>query len=310
VVTDSDLARRHRADAAFLGLRRDDGDGAGRFRFTVEDRLSRMDARLYGGTAIAVSIAAAEELTDRPVLWMTTQFVATAAQDTEIDVLAEVLAPGKRTNQVRITGTDPAGPAVFASLGATGHHREGGMTGEFERMPKVSPPSDADPAGNPFSVMAKAAGVERPDGPPSFPSNTGFASVVEMRAAEVLDHPDPGPGRICMWLRRKDREPVTPALAAFMADMVPMSVALAAGAMAGGTSLDNSIRIGTFTDTEWILLDLRPHLAAGDYGHGSAHIWSEDGHLMATASQTASMIRFDPTQPPPWSRGADGTTRA
>jgi acyl-CoA thioesterase len=261
-----------------------------------------MDARLYGGTAIAVSIATAEELTKRPVLWMTTQFVATAAQDTEIDVLAEVLAPGKRTNQVRITGTDAAGPAVFASLGATGHHREGGMTGEFERMPSVAPPDASDEADHPFAAMAKAAGVER-EGPapaPSFPRDTGFAAVVEMRAAVVLDHPDPGPGRVCMWLRRRDGEAVTPALAAFMADMVPMSVALASGVMAGGTSLDNSIRIGTFEETEWILLDLRPHLAAGDYGHGSAHIWSSGGHLMATASQTASMIRFDPTKPPPW----------
>jgi acyl-CoA thioesterase len=299
-VTDDAFARRHRSDAAFLGLHA--GDEPGRFRFVVEDRLSRMDARLYGGTAIAVSIATAEELTRRPVLWMTTQFVATAAQDTEISVLAEVLAPGKRTNQVRITGTDPDGVAVFASLGATGHHREGGLTGEFERMPKVSPPDDATVADNPFAVMAKAAGVER-EGPatmPSFPRDTGFASVVEMRSADVIDHPDAGDGRICMWLRRKDREAVTPALAAFMADMVPMSVALAAGVMAGGTSLDNSIRIGTFVETEWMLLDLRPHLAAGDYGHGSAHIWSEDGHLMATASQTASMIRFDPSQSPPW----------
>jgi acyl-CoA thioesterase len=261
-----------------------------------------MDARLYGGTAIAVSIATAEELTRRPVLWMTTQFVATAAQGTEIAVQAEVLAPGKRTNQVRITGIDGTGAAVFASLGATGHHREGGMTGEFERMPKVAPPGSAEPADNPFSVMARAAGVERPDSPPAFPRDTGFASVVEMRAAEVVDHPDPGPGRVCMWLRRKDREPITPALAAFMADMVPMSVALACGVMAGGTSLDNSIRIGTFVETEWMLLDLRPHLAAGDYGHGSAHIWSEDGHLLATASQTASMVRFDSSQPPPWSR--------
>jgi acyl-CoA thioesterase len=191
---------------------------------------------------------------------------------------------------------------VFASLGATGHPREGGMTGEFERMPSVAPPDEGEVAANPFSVMAKAAGVDRPDAPPSFPRDTGFASVIEMRAAEVLEHPDAGPGRICMWLRRKDREPVTPTLAAFMADMVPMSVALACGAMAGGTSLDNSIRIGTFVETEWILLDLRPHLAAGDYGHGSAHIWSEDGHLLATASQTASMMRFDPSQPPPWSK--------
>ena len=302
-VTDAEaFARRHRSDAAFLGLEAS-GDGDGRFRFTVEDRLSRMDARLYGGTAIAVSIAAAEERTKRPALWMTTQFVATAAQDTEISVLAEVLAPGKRTNQVRITGTDPSGAAVFASLGATGHHREDGLTGEFERMPHVAPPDSARSAGNPFSVMAEAAGVERPE-PPAFPRDNGFAAAVEMRTAEVLEHPDEGPGRICIWLRRKDGEAVTPALAAFMADMVPMSVAAACGVMAGGTSLDNSIRIGTFVETEWILLDLRPHLAVGDYGHGSAHIWSEDGHLMATASQTASMMRFDMTQPPPWARPA------
>ena len=301
-MTDEDaFTRRHQSDSSFLGL---GAEGDGRFRFVVEDRLSRMDARLYGGTAIAVSIATAEELTRRPVLWMTTQFVATAAQDAEIAVHAEVLAPGKRTNQVRITGTDASGSAVFASLGATGHHREGGMTGEFERMPTVAPPAAADVADNPFSVMAKAAGVDRPETSPapSFPRDTGFASVIEMRAAEVIEHPDAGPGRVCMWLRRKDGEAITPALAAFMADMVPMSVALACGAMAGGTSLDNSIRIGTFVDTEWILLDLRPHLAAGDYGHGSAHIWSETGHLMATASQTASMIRFDPSQPPPWTR--------
>ena len=286
------FSRRHRADADFLGLRAQDEEG--HFQFTVANHLSRPDARLYGGTAIAVSIAAAEERTKRPVLWMTTQFVATAAQDSEISVLAEVLAPGKRTNQVRITGTDADGVAVFASLGATGHHREGGMTGEFERMPKVSSPDDSDPDSHPFSAMAKAAGVDRPAAAPapSFPRNTGFSTVVEMRSAEVLDHPDPGPGRICLWLRRRDQGPITPASAAFMADMVPVSVAMATGAMAGGTSLDNSIRIGTFVETDWILLDLRPHLAAGDYGHGSAHIWSEGGHLMATASQTASMMRF------------------
>jgi acyl-CoA thioesterase len=315
VTADDVFSRRHQLDAEFLGLRARDAEG--HFEFTVTNHLSRPDARLYGGTAIAVSIAAAEERTKRPVLWMTTQYIATAAQGSEMAVLAEVLAPGKRTNQVRITGTDADGTAVFASLGATGHHREGGMTGEFERMPKVVSPDEADPDSHPFAAMARAAGVEHPGGGgpgaggpgaggpgagagagagagSSFPRDTGFASVVEMRSAEVLDHPDPGPGRICMWLRRRDLGPITPASAAFMADMVPVSVALATGAMAGGTSLDNSIRIGTFVETEWILLDLRPHLAAGDYGHGSAHIWSEDGHLMATASQTASMIRFSP----------------
>ena len=104
-------------------------------------------------------------------------------------------------------------------------------------------------------------------------------------------------------MRRRDGGPITPAIAAYMADMVPMSVAHACGVLAGGTSLDNSIRIGTFVETDWVLLDLRPHLAVGDYGHGAAHVWSRDGHLMATASQTASMMRFDPANAPWLNRG-------
>lgn len=285
------------SDAAFLGL--EAGAGTGRFRFVVEDRLARLDGRLYGGTAIAVSIAAAEQVTQRGALWMTTQFVATAAHAAQIDVQVEVLAPGKRTNQVRVTGTESGGGVVFASLGATGIHRDGGLSGVFEARPDVGPPSSAERWASPFHGMASAAGVDVPL--PPLPPETGFVTVVELRHAPVAEHPDHGLGRVCVWVRRRDGVPITPALAAYLADMVPMSIARACGVVAGGTSLDNTIRIGSFVDSEWVLIDLRPHLVVGDYGHGAAHVWSEDGHLMATASQTASMLRFDPTDPP-WAR--------
>lgn len=280
-------------DAAFLGL--EPADGPGRFHFTVVDRLARLDGQLYGGAAIAMSVAAAEQVSDRPALWMTTQYVSTVGRDARVDVEAEVLAAGRRTNQVRVTGTSAAGDVVFASLGATGHHRPDGLTGEFERCPTVSDPESSERWATPFSGMARAAGV--PDLPLP-PGRTGFGVAVEFRGPEIHDHPDPGPGRACLWIRRRDGVAVTPAIAAYLADMVPMSVAMAMGVMGGGTSLDNTIRIGTFVDTEWILLDMRPHLAVGGYGHGTAHVWSEDGHLLATASQTASMIVFDPSMFP------------
>jgi len=277
------------ADADFLGLVA--GEAPGEFRFTVENHLARLDGRLYGGTAIAVSIATAELVSERTALWMTTQFVASAPAGAEVSVLTEVLAPGKRTNQVRVTGTGTDGEIIFASLGATGHHRDSGLTAEFENPPIVEPPDDAERWASPFTGMTKFAG---PDfRPPPFPENTGFNNAIEIRHPEVIEHPDRGPGRLCLWLRRKDREPITPAIAAYMADMVPLSIAYACEVLAGGISLDNSMRIGSFVDSEWILLDLRPHLAVGDYGHGAAHIWSQSGHLMATASQTASMMRFD-----------------
>ena len=76
-------------DAEFLGLTPD--DGSGRFRFTVADHLARLDGRLYGGTAIAVSIATSELVSERPATWMTTQFVSTAGAQEQIAVHAEVL---------------------------------------------------------------------------------------------------------------------------------------------------------------------------------------------------------------------------
>ena len=286
------------SDVDFLGLVADGGPG--RFRFTVLNHLARLDARLYGGTAIAVSLAAAELESERAPLWMTTQFVSTAPAEAEISVHAEVLAPGRRTNQVRVTATDSAGEIMFASLGATGRHRDDGLTGTFEHPPVVTPPEQSEPRGGPFTTMLRNAGIT--DVPP-LPQGVGFASVVEFREPEVLSHPDPGPGRICMWVRRADRVPLTPATVAFIADMVPLSVAHGAGLVAGGISLDNTIRVGAFEPTEWVLVDLRAHFAAGGYGHGAAQLWSESGRLLGTASQTASMFEFDLSNAP-WSSGS------
>jgi acyl-CoA thioesterase len=282
------------ADAEFLGVQREPGTDT--FTLTVTDHLSRLDGKLYGGTAIAASVAAAEQVSDRPALWMTTQFVSTTGLGSRIDVRVEVLAPGHRTHQVKVTGSDESGQVIFASLGATGRLAPDGLTGEFESRPEVGPPDSGEVWSSPFVGMARGAGID-PDLLP-LPVGVGFSAAVELRHPEVIHHPDPGPGRVCVWARRTDGGPVTAAVAAYIADMVPMAVARAHGVVAMGTSLDNTIRIGAFTSAEWVLIDLRPHLAAGGYGHGVAHIWSESGQLMAIASQTAVMRPFDPQNLP------------
>jgi len=284
------------SDADFLGLTATDDPG--HYRFSVENHLARLDGRLYGGTAIAVSIAASESVSDRSALWMTTQFVSTAPAHEEISVHAEVLAPGRRTNQVRVTGSDSNGEVMFASLGATGHRRDDGLSGTFEHAPEVSPPDRSEERSGPFAAMLRNAGVEMEV---PMPRDVGFNRVVEFREPTVASHPDPGPGRLCMWARRRDGTPPTPAILAFIADMVPLSVAHGCGVVAGGISLDNTIRIGSAVASEWVLVDLRAHLATGDYGHGAAHVWNESGELLATASQSASMIRFD-LDDAPWNR--------
>jgi len=283
-------------DTDFLGLVPDEGPG--RFHFEVVNHLSRLDGRLYGGTAIAVSIVVAELISERTPLWMTTQFVSTAPGGAQVSVLGEVLAPGKRTNQVRVTATDESGAVMFASLGATGQHRPGGLAGTFEHPPEVTSPQDSADSGGPFVAMLRNAGVTEL---PRLPTDIGFSSVVEFREPEVRSHPDGGPGRMCMWCRRRDGVALTPAMLSFVADMVPLSVAHGAGLIAGGVSLDNTIRFAATEPTEWVLVDLRAHFAAGAYGHGVAHLWSESGALLATASQTASMFQFEGTESP-WAR--------
>ncbi|MEZ5136621.1 MAG: thioesterase family protein [Acidimicrobiales bacterium] len=275
-------------DVAFLGLT--PSGPPGRFRFEVVEHLTRLDGKLYGGTAIAASVAAAVQTTDRSPLWMTTQFVSTVELGATVDLHAEVLAGGRRTNQVRVTGTSAAGEVIFASLGATGIHRPDGLTGAFERMPTVDPPEDAERWDSPITGLIRAAGF----GDIPIPEATrGFGTALEMREPQVHEHPDQGPGRICLWVRRRDGEASSPGILAYVADVVPMGVAHAMGVVAGGTSLDNTIRFGPAAASEWLLLDVRPHLAISGYGHGIAHVWSGDGELLATASQTASMLQFD-----------------
>ena len=38
--------------------------------------------------------------------------------------------------------------------------------------------------------------------------------------------------------------------------------------------------------TEWVLCDIRIHAVVGGYGQGIVCLWSEDGDLLATASQS------------------------
>ena len=264
------------ADEAFLGL---DEVGPGRFTFAVTSRLARADERLYGGAAVALSVAAAAAETGRDALWVTTQFVSTAMLGRTVDLQVEVLAAGGRTSQVRVTATTDEG-VVFASLGACGVLRPDGLAGTFEEAPRVGPPAEG--------VVSFA--------PTGHAGEAGWHTAVEVRTAQIHHHPDPGPGRLCLWLRRNDRGPVTPAIAGYLADLVPLSIVRGCGATGAGTSLDNTIRIGAAVETEWILLDLRPNLAVGSYGHGIANVWTEDGRLLAVASQTASLMElaFDP----------------
>jgi acyl-CoA thioesterase II len=261
----------HPTDEALLGLESDATDPC-RTAFELAPHLCRFDGQLYGGTALAVALAAFEGATDRPSLWATVQFVSTARHGERIDCSTEVVAHGRRIDQVQLRGT-VGDRLVFSALGSTGEQRDG-MAGTGPEMPRVPRPDDGRPS--PFTPA--------PDGA------VGWHAAVELVDVPLLDAPDGERDRMVLWARVRDHDETTAAKLGFIADMVPVAVARACGVAGAGTSLDNSLRVGRLVDTEWVLLELVAHAAHGGHGYGEVLMWTPDGTLMATGSQTAKMF--------------------
>ncbi len=263
-------------DHDLLGL---DRTGPGIVGFDLTRALARFDGKLFGGTAIAAAVALAEVETARPALWMTVQFIA---GDTMIgdrfECTTEVLAEGRSAAQVRVTARVD-GREIFCALGATAHRKEGRVEAAFEPFPLVTPHDEAPPFQLPIPAALRREAAKA-------------LRNIEFRSAAPLPGSQAPRAHLTIWARVPGR-PATPAVMSYLADMVPLSIARAASRAGGGSSIDNTMRFASSTGDEWVLLELDPHLASGGYGHGTVLVWSPDGELLATGSQTASMLLFD-----------------
>ena len=259
--------RLHPSDLALVDVEVDDDGRHGRFE--LGPGLMRHDGALYGGTGLAVSVMAVQAATGRDVLWCTTQFVSQSERGAVIDWTADVLAEGKRSSQV-VVQAHHDGVLVFTALASAGLARDDGLTGQYLTMPAAAPPEGATSWDSPSGAR--------------FPDSWGLK--IDLRQAELAD---PAAASTALWCRRRDGLPFTPAAIAFAADFVPLGIARAAGKIGAGSSLDNSLRFRPGESTEWILLELHGDFASGGYGHGTVAVWSQDGTLVATGSQSAAM---------------------
>ena len=115
--------------------------------------------------------------------------------------------------------------------------------------------------------------------------------LADARSFDELPGPPSAGGRSALWARIPDVLDMSAATLAILGDYVPFGIGQALGAMAGGNSLDNTLRVGRLVPTEWVLLDIRVDLIANGFGHGVVHLWAEDGTLLATASQS-TIVRY------------------
>jgi acyl-CoA thioesterase len=258
-------------DQEFLGLTLDASGLDGWVDVTY--KLMSPRGTFYGGAGLAVACAMMEHVTQRNAVWCTAQFASGAGHGDRLELHTEVVAHGHRTSQVRVTAR-VEGREVFTSVGSVG--TAGGRSSRtFAAMPSVGPPEAS----------------ARHSWPAEFDREKTHFATTELREAVVHGGTEgSATPSMALWARIDGTPAWTPALLAYVADVVPMSMHRALGTRRpGGQSLDNSLRVGPPVDTEWMLLALHAEATNEGYGHGSVHLWSPDGVLAGIASQTFAL---------------------
>jgi acyl-CoA thioesterase len=256
---------------AFLGL--EPTDDPLRWRLPVTASVSTPGHFLYGGCGLAAGIVAMEAAGGRPTVWATAQYLTYAPTGTVLDWEVVLAAVGKGTTQARAIGRlgDQEVLTVNAALGL--HDLE--VSGTWVEPPVVPRPEDCPPQEFPaFFADTVLDRVEH--------------RVAEGRLFSELDG-RPGTAHSAFWARVPGHLDPSAATLAVIGDYVSGGVSQPLGMRTLGRSLDNTLRVVRLVPTTWVLCDIHMHALANGFGHGLAHLWAEDGTLLATASQSISV---------------------
>ncbi|MGI8662438.1 MAG: acyl-CoA thioesterase [Acidimicrobiales bacterium] len=262
---------------AFLGL--EPTRNPHRWVLPVVPGISTGGNFLFGGCGLGAAIAAMEATTGRGCVWATAQYLSYASPPQVMDVDVTVAVAGHQMTQARAVGhvVDREILTVNAALG----HRPLEVHGQWSQMPKVPPPDDSPPRS--YRMPAEESIMQRLD-----------VRLAEGRDFRQLDG-KPGSGKCALWARMPDVLEMSAASLAILGDYVPFGVGQSLGEMAGGNSLDNTLRVVQLVPTEWVLIDIHIHAVERGFGHGLVHLWAQDGTLLATASQSC-IVRFWPAE--------------
>ncbi|HUR76643.1 MAG TPA: thioesterase family protein [Acidimicrobiales bacterium] len=257
--------------AAFLGLVATEDPL--KFRLPVTNGICTGGRFLFGGAGLAAGVVALEQASGRPLVWATAQYLSFARPPSVLDLDVTLAVVGNQITQGRVVMSDDADEVITlqAALGKRGVD----ITGQWAERPVVPPPDDC-------------RGREFRNDPSATISSRIEERVAIGRSPRDMDG-TPGDGRAALWCRMPELLDMSPAALAVLGDFVPFGVSQATGRMAGGNSLDNTLRVATLVPTEWVLLDVRIHAIENGFAHGLVHLWAEDGTLLATASQSVKV---------------------
>lgn len=259
--------------AEFLGLERIDDR---RWRLPVVDRITGGGrGSLFGGSGLAAGILAMEAVGGRPAVWGTGQYLSVTAPGDVIEIDVATPAEGRTVTQCRVAG-HVGDTGIITVVGAVGERREV-VRGVWASFPDAGRPEDAWQVERHFETDNVHHHVEAR----MARGMHGFSGVGEPSGDE----------HVLIWLRMPGVALDTGALA-LLGDYMPTALGNAVGREMHCTSLDNTIRYGQpiDEDDEWVLCDSRMEFIGNGFAHGTAHLWSRAGRLLATASQSVLVV--------------------
>ena len=232
---------------------------------------------LFGGCGLGAALVALEAASSRPTVWSTAQYLSFAPTHSELEIAVTLAAEGRQITQARAVGTtgDREIFTVNAALGLPGALEVGGV---WDRPPDVPPPEECPPRRL-----------------PNFNTTSIFDRIdVRLAKGRSFEEVAAGTGATgdpdsALWARVPGHLEPSAATLAIIGDYVTGGLSQPLGQPVMSRSLDNTIRVVRLEPTEWVLCDIHIQALVGGFGQGVANLWSQQGTLLATASQSMSV---------------------
>ncbi len=225
---------------------------------------------LWGGVALAAAMnALSSQLDDMPIVFASAQFLANKTNAEQLLLECEIASHSRTVAQGYVRGQldDVDFLRVSACLG----NRKG---------------TDIVDACVPATVPRYGDCDEVDLGTP----RTAMHTHTQVRLAQgmfgVTGQGAPSDnGVLSLWVRMPKVNNDVGALA-ILADYMLSAIGNSLRTVAYGVSLDNTIRTARIVPTDWVQCDITMDHISNGFGYGTAQLFSEDGVLMATASQS------------------------
>ncbi len=256
-------------EADFLGINKTADQAV--WQLPVTDAITGGAGQLFGGCVVGAAAALLEQVTARPVGWVTCQFGAGARPADLVELRAHVVSQGRSVTQAQVHTSIDGQPhtAVLAALGSKNFP---------DRIPTRTMPTVPPPEGCGPLLFDQGSG--------------GLADRIDVRSVEPADGNGANPSTIHLWFRFDGTMAGDVISVSIAADFFPPALSAAVGRRVFGASLDNTVRFIERAESDWIMAAMTVDSIRDGIGHGTTEVWSEDGRLLAIATQTCAVSEF------------------